>query len=134
MSLINCEINVILIWSVNWVINNLTGAEIFGITDTKRYVLVVTFSAQGKPLQKLKSSFKRTTNLNKYQLKVTTIERKNQYLDYFIDPSFQWVSKLFVLSFEDNVVRTAYAEYFFPKVEIKYYNLGSMEKAFLISQ
>ena len=67
MSLINCEINVILIWSVNWVINNLTGAEIFGITDTKRYVLVVTFSAQGKPLQKLKSSFKKTTNLNKYQ-------------------------------------------------------------------
>ena len=96
--------------------------------------MVVTFSAQGKPLQKLKSSFKRTTNLNKYQLKVTTIERKNQYLDYFIDPSFQWVSRLFVLSFEDNVVRTAYAEYFFPKVEIKYYNLGSMEKAFLISQ
>ena len=32
------------------------------------------------------------------------IERQKQYLDYLIDPNFQGVNRLFVFSFEDNVV------------------------------
>ena len=46
---------------------------------------------------------------------------QKQYLDYLIDPSFQGVNRLFALSFEDNVVRTAHKEYFLPKLEIKDY-------------
>ena len=31
-----------------------------------------------------------------------------QYLDYLVDPSFQGVNRLFVLSFEGNAVRTGH--------------------------
>ena len=57
-----------------------------------------------KLLENLNSGFKVTINWNKCQLKVS-IERQNQYLDYLIDPSFQVVNRLFVLSFEDNATQ-----------------------------
>ena len=57
---------------------------------------IVTLSTQdnAKLWQQLKSSFGRATNWNKYQSKVT-IQKRNWYLDYLIDPSFQGVNKLF---------------------------------------
>ena len=42
MPFINCDINLILIWSSACVVTNSTGAETFSITDTKLYVPVVT--------------------------------------------------------------------------------------------
>ena len=72
MSLINCEINLILTWSENCVIVSLAvrnqGAT-FAITDTKLYVPALTFSTQDNVnlLDQLKSGFKRTLNWNKYQ-------------------------------------------------------------------
>ena len=61
----------------------------FEITDTKRYVPIITLSTQEneKMLEQLKSGFKRTINWNKYQSKMP-IERPNECLDYSIDPSF----------------------------------------------
>ena len=50
-------------------------------------------------------------------------ERQNLYLDYFIDPGFQGVNRLFALSFEDNVVRNGHRRYFLPTLEIKDYNV-----------
>ena len=69
MSLINCEVDIILTWSPTCVITNSTGAERLAITDTKRYVPVVTLWTQdnSKLLKQLKSGFKRTSNWNKYQ-------------------------------------------------------------------
>ena len=83
----------------------------FSITDTKLYVPAVTLSTQdyAKLLEQLKSGFKTTINRNKYQAKVST-ERANQYFDFLIDPSFQGVNRLFVLSFEDEVQRTSYKQ------------------------
>ena len=46
MPLINCEVNLILTWSVTSVITNSTGARTFKKTDTKLYVPVVTLSTQ----------------------------------------------------------------------------------------
>ena len=51
------------------------------------------------------------------------MQAQNLYLDYLIDPSFQLVNGLFVLLFEDNVVRTGHTECFLPEVEIKDYNV-----------
>ena len=103
--------------------------DIFFLPDTKLYVPVVTLSTQdiAKLLQESKSifqnqCFKRTINRNKYQSKVT-IERQSQYLDYLIDPSFQGGNRLFALSFENNTDRTERKIYFFPKVQIKGYNV-----------
>ena len=46
MSLINCEVNLILKWSQTCVITESNGAGTFAITDTKLYVTVVTLSTQ----------------------------------------------------------------------------------------
>ena len=72
MSLINCEINVILTWPENCVISSATGKIDLAITDTRFHVPVVTLSTQdnAKLLEQLKSGFKRTINWNKYQQKL----------------------------------------------------------------
>ena len=103
MSLINCEINLILTWSANCVIAAVNRVASFAITDTELCVPGVTLSANDnvKLLDQLKSGFKRTINWNKYQSKVT-MQQQNLYLDYLIDPSFQGVNSFIVLSFPDN--------------------------------
>ena len=102
---------------------HLQGA-IFLITDTKIYVPVLTVSTQdnAKLLEQLRSGFKRTINWNKYQPKIST-ERQNQYLDFLIDPSFQGVNRVFVLSFEDEEQKTSYKRYYLPIVRIKSCNV-----------
>ena len=99
--MISYEIILILTWSANCVICKAKRTLTLAINDTKLYVPVVTWSTQGntKLVQELKSGFK-FTNWNKYQSKVST-QAPNQYLDCQIDPSFQGVNRLFVLSFED---------------------------------
>ena len=128
----NCEINLISTWSGRCVLSNDTRATTFAINDTKGCVPVVTLSTQdnAKLLQQLKSGFKRTINWNKYQSKVT-IQASNTYLDYIIDPDFQGVNRLFVLSFENATDRRVSIKYYLPKVEIKDYNVmidGSTSK------
>ena len=71
MPLINCEVNLILTWSSTCVLiatNIDNQIATFAITDTKRYVPVVTLSMQEntKFLPQLKSGFKRVINWNKY--------------------------------------------------------------------
>ena len=61
-------------------------------------------------MQQLASGFKRIIKQNKYQSKIT-IQVANPYLDYLIDPSFQGVNRLFVLSFENNTNRTVHTKY-----------------------
>ena len=57
MPLINCEVNLILIWSKDCVITNSTGEGKFAVTETKLYVPVVTLWTEDntKLLQQLKS-------------------------------------------------------------------------------
>ena len=57
-----------------------------------------------------------TINWNKYLARKSK-ERQNSYLDYWIDPSFQGLNRLFVLSFENDAVRIGHTGYFLPKVE-----------------
>ena len=134
MPLINCEVNLILIWSKDCVITNSTGDGKFAITETKLYVPVVTLSTQdnAKLLQQLKSGFKRTINWNKYESSVKTFAQ-NRYLNYLINPSFQGVNRLFVLSFENENDRTSHSTYYLLKVEIKDYNFKIDGKIFLIN-
>ena len=107
MPLINCEVNLILTWSKDCVITNSTGEGKFAITETKLYVPVVTLSTKDneKLLQQLKSGFKKTISWNKYESSIKTFAQ-NRYLNYLINPSFQGVNRLFVLSFENENDRT----------------------------
>ena len=111
MPLINCEITLDLNLSEKYIMvatNIANQGATFSTTDTKLYVPVITLSTQdnAKLLEQLKSGFKRTINWNKYQAKVST-ERQNQYLDYLLDPSFQGVTRFFVLPFENEAQRTS---------------------------
>ena len=124
MPLINCEVELILTWSKNCVISSATGETKFAITETKLYVPVVTLSTEdnAKLLQQLKSNFKRKINWNKYESSIKTFAQ-NRYLNYLINPSFQGVNRLFVLSFENENDRISHSTYYLPKVEIKDYNV-----------
>ena len=84
-------------------------------------------------LEQLRSGFKSTINWNKYQSKISA-ERQNQNLNFLIDQSFQGVNWLFVLLFENEGDRKVHTGYYFPKVEIKDYNIKIVAKVFLISQ
>ena len=127
MPLINCEVNLILTWSSTCFLiatNILNQNATFAITDTKRYVPVVTLSTQEntKFLQRLKSGFKRVINWNKY-LSKRELLAQNPNLNHLIEPSFQGVNRLFVLAFENDDDRTSDDRYYLPNVEIKDYNI-----------
>ena len=130
--LINCEVEIILTWSKNCVLADMTVRDggnnndapgivaptrlEFKVKDTKLYVLVVTLSTENdkKLLEKLKSGFKRTVKWNKYGSQMT-IQPQNNNLNYLIDPTFTKVNKLFVLSFEkinENNVKKDHRDYF----------------------
>ena len=101
MPFINCEVNLILTWSKDYVITNSEGEEKFAITETKLYVPVVTLSTQDnakylKQLQ-LESGFKRTIDWNKYE-SIPKTYAQNKYLNHLINPFFQGVNRLFELS------------------------------------
>ena len=120
ISLINCEINLILTLCGKCVLSNDTKATSFATTDAKLYVPVVTLSTQHntKLLEQLKSGFERTVYWNKYQTKIPP-ERSNQYLDFLIDPSFHGVNRVFALTFENEGDRVVHTKYYFAKVEMK---------------
>ena len=112
--LINCEVELILTWSKNCVLADMTVRDAqgnnpaivapvlleFKITDTKLYIPVVTLSKENeiKLLEQLKSGFKRTIKWNKYRSQMT-IQPQNNNWSYLIDYSFINVNRLFALSF-----------------------------------
>ena len=149
--LINCEIELILIWFKTCVlISNATrqtnyGADrivrqidnpenaIFQITDTKLYVAVVTLSKENdtKLLEKLKIGFKRTMKWNKYRLQMT-VQPQNSNLDYLIDPAFTNVNRVFAFSFTRTNAgddRDSFSDYYEPNIEIKDFNILIDEKS-----
>ena len=120
MHLINCEISFQQKWSKKFILVAGTVAnqnQSFQINDGKFYVPVVTLSTQEniKLLKQLESGFKRTINWNKYLAK-TTHQVQNRNFDFLIDPSFQGVNRVFVLSFKDDNGRKSYKQYYLPTV------------------
>ena len=96
----------------------------FKITDTKFYVPVVTLSTEDDNnfLKQLKSGFKRTIKWNKYRSEMTN-QTKINILNYLIDRTFNKVSRLFALSFENEEDKPSFSKYYTPKVEIKDFNV-----------
>ena len=118
ISLINCEVELILTWFTNCMLISKATREvnyganpvvhkidnpkdaIFEITDPKLYVPVVTLSKENdtKLLEQLKTGFKRTIKWSKYRSQIT-VQPQNNNLNYLIDLTFTNVNRLFVLSF-----------------------------------
>ena len=106
MPSINCEVELISTWSAGCVIMYTDVANYnptFTITETNRYVPVVTLSTQDntKLLPQSKSGFKRTISWNKYLVKPELLAQ-NANLNHLIGPSFQGINRRFVLAFEDD--------------------------------
>ena len=134
MSLINCEVELILTWSADCVIISTNVANqnpTFTITETNLYVPVVTLSTQdnAKLLTQLKSGFKRTISWNKFLAK-PELSVQNANLNNLIEPSFQGVNRLFVLAFENDTQRISKKRYYIPNVEMKDYNVMIDRKNF----
>ena len=111
IALINCEVELILTWSRDCVIiytNVDDQVPTFTITETNLYVPIVTLSTQdnSKLLLQLKSGFKRTISWNKY-LSKPELFAQNANLNHLIEPSFQGVTRLFVLAFENDAQVTS---------------------------
>ena len=124
---INCEVEVILDWPANCVIiyiNIDDQVPTFTTTETNLYVPVANLSTQdnAKLLPQLKSGFKRTINWNKYLAKSELLAR-NANLNHLIEPSFQEINRLFVLTFENDDQRINSKRYYIQNVEIKDYNV-----------
>ena len=151
MPLINCEVSLTLTWSENCVLTDITTQTAraaqgdnpareridaptnatFKITDTKLYVPVVTSSTKDDNnfLEQLKSGFKRTIKWNKYRSEMTNQTKTNK-LNYSIDPTFNKINRLFVLSFENEEERTCFSKYYTPEVAIKDFNVLIDGKSF----
>ena len=123
MPLINCEVNLILIGSVDCIkisINIANQGATFAITEKILYFPVVTLSTQDniKLLSQLKSGFKRTKSWNKY-LSQPELLSQNLKLTHLVELRFQGVNRIFVLAFENDAQRTCDRRYFLSNVEIK---------------
>ena len=123
--MINCEGNLILIWSANCVIvstNISNQGATFTITETKLYVQVVTLSTHDNAKLLTKSGFKRKINWNKYLSKPQLLTQ-NPNLNHLVEPRFQKIKRFFVSAFENDTYRTSSKKYNLPHVEIKDYNV-----------
>ena len=139
MPLINCEINVILTWSENYILIdkttkaaqddnlaiNTSKTTTFQITDTKLYAPVVTLSNQDdkKLLEQLKTRLQRPNKWNKYRSEMSN-QTKNNNFSYLIDPKFIKVNRRFDLSFEnEDDYENLFSKYDKPTVQIKDVNV-----------
>ena len=147
ISLINCEVELILTWSKNCVLADMTRrnaqgnnpaivppAEItFEITDSKVYVPVVTLPRENdiKLLDQLKLGLKRTIKWNQYRSQMT-MQPENNNLNYLIDPTFTSVNRLFFCHLQETmqVIRDSFSHYYIPNVEIKDFNVLIDGKSF----
>ena len=98
------------------------------------HVPVVTLSKENhiKLLEQLKTGFKRTIKRNKYRSQMT-VQPQNNNLNYLIDPTFTNVNRLFLLSFERNIIgddRDSFSDCYVPNVEIKDFNVLIDGKSF----
>ena len=142
ITFINCEVYLPLSWYKNCVLTDIitqaanpnadpavttinapTNAT-FKIKDAKLYVPGVTLSTENynKISEQLKSAFKRTVKWNKYGSEITK-QTKTNNLNYYINPIFNKVNRLFVLSFENEEDITSFSKYYTPKYEIKDFNV-----------
>ena len=96
---------------------------------------VVTLSTEDDNnfLEQLKVGFKRTIKWNKYRSEMNNHTKTNN-LNYLIDPTYNKVDRLFVLSFENEEDRISFSKYYAPKFEIKDFNVLVDGKFFLICQ
>ena len=132
---IDCKVELSLEWYKNCIFSSAGENATFTITDTKRYVPIVTLSAEDKAkLSKLLGEwFKRSVYWNKCKVignKTLEIAANNEEksIRELLDSSGRGVKILFVLAYNNiegnnQVSIDSFRKYFLPRIKIKNYNI-----------
>ena len=130
MPLINCKVELSLTWNPNCVLSNLVGDSTFTRTDAKRYVPIVTLSAQenAKSSKLLSEWFKRSVYWNKSKIIPNKTYDENDHIREMLDSSYQGAKRLFILAYRDRGganrnTADFHRKYFFPRVKIENYTI-----------
>ena len=78
-----------------------------------------------KCLDNIEQGFRRAISWNKYRSEITKQTKKNNNLDYLIDPTFTNINRFFILSFKnanDDRMRDYFGKYYMPLAETKDFN------------
>ena len=96
----------------------------FSVTDCKLYVPIVTLQTeyQNQLYKDQKTGISIDFRWIKYRSQMINQTATNN-LNFLIDPTFNNVSRLFVLAFPNEEDRRSFSKYFTPTVEIKDYNV-----------
>ena len=120
-------------WCENCILSSAGDNAIFTITDAKRYVPIVTLSAEdnAKLSNLLGDGFKRLVYWNKCKVilnKIVEIADNNEekYIRVLLDSSYQGVKRLFLLAYNNTegnnqVSIDSFRKYFLPRVKIENY-------------
>ena len=129
MPLINCKVELSLKWYEKCLLT-VANTATFKITDTKRYVPIVTLSIEGNvKLSKLLSErFKRPVYWNKNKIVSNKIYNENNYIRELLDVSNQGFKRLFDLAYRDHgganiVTADSHRGYSLPRIKIENYNI-----------
>ena len=128
MPLINSKVEFLLKWYEECILSTSGTAATFKITDTKRYVPVVTLKTEDNTkLSKLLSKgLKRPIYWNEYKVIPNKNYNANEYIRERLDASIQGVSRLFVFPYmrgNNLATENSYNKYFLPRLKIDNYNI-----------
>ena len=101
MLLINCKIKLNLAWKKQCVLSTEDGNAVFIINDTKMYVPVVTLSKEDNKdfIEQQNKGFQRSIYWNEYKTKEINENADANVFKYInLDPSFQGVNRLFIMT------------------------------------
>ena len=96
----------------------------FNVTDCKLYVPAVTLQEkyENELYQNLKTGIDIDFEWKRYRTQIINQPATNN-LNFLIDPTFNNVSRLFVLAFPNEEDRSSFSKYYIPTIEIKDYNV-----------
>ena len=135
MPLINCKVELSLKWDKNCILPNKDSKLVFAITDAKRFVLIITLSAQDivKLSKLLGERFKRPIYWNQYKIIPNKTHNANGYIKELLDLSYQGIKRLFVLAYDNTngITADSHKREFLPSIKVI---LKLMEESFMINQ
>ena len=129
MPLINCKIKLNLTWKKECVLSADAGDAVFIINDTKIYVPVVTLSKEDNKdfIEQQNKGFQRSVYWNEYKTKEINENADVNVFKYInLDPSFQGVNRLFVMTFNranGQPTRNGQQKYYLPRIDLEKYNV-----------
>ena len=126
---INCKIKLNLTWKKECVLSNQAGNAVFIINDTKMYVPVVTLSKEDNKdfTEQQNKVFQGSIYWNEYKTKELNSNKNANVFKYInLDPSFQGVNRLFVMSYsrvDGQPTRNGQQKYYLPTIDVNKYNV-----------